>query len=180
MVPGYTGYIPKKLHYFGSRYAQTSRYAISDFRVDREHRKEKMKSVSDSEMPLGSVSSKPAPYPPMYNKQYPVSPFVMPIGHPQKFFMSGYTGFVPKARKYLGQGYPIITHRALDEDAQESARFNIAKHAPVVLDKTSVPLLPLSTLYTKGQGLMPHYTGHIPGTSHAVNINRISLSLYCR
>ena len=22
---------------------------------------------------------------------------------------------------------------------------------------------PLSVLYTKGQGLMPHYTGHIPG-----------------
>ena len=87
----------------------------------------------------------------------------MPVGHSQKFFMSGYTGFVPKARKYLGQGYPIITRKALHEDAIESSRLEAARHAPVVVNRQSELLVPLSVLYTKGQGLMPHYTGHIPG-----------------
>ena len=172
MVPGYTGYIPKKLNYFGSRYAETSLFAISDFKTDREQRKEKMKNICNTPgsvhlTPLNNRSAKP--YPPMYTKQHPVSPFVMPIGHPQKYFMSGYTGFVPKARQYLGQGYPIITQRALHEDATESARLELAKCTPVKLNKKIDPLLPSSMLYTKGQGLMPHYTGHIPGNNVLYN-----------
>lgn len=173
MVPGYTGYIPRQqLHFFGSRYANTSRCAIEDFHTERYRHKLLRDEIGTARFvtsdrglktPLAPVSAYPEPYPPMYKKTHSVSPFSLPICHPQKYFMSGYTGFVPKARKYLGEGYPIITRTALTEDAYESARLQKAKHTPVALNKQPQPLSSLPLLYMYGKGLMPHYTGHVPG-----------------
>ena len=166
MVPGYTGYIPKGLNHFGSRYAESCHNAISAFKEDKKQYKiglDKGLSSSRLNTPLKPISSRPKPYLPMYNKQHSISPFFMPSGHPQKYFMSGYTGFIPKVQQYLGQGYPIITRHALQEHAQESEKLEASKYAPVILERQPQCNPPLSVLYTKGQGLMPHYTGHIPG-----------------
>ena len=37
MVPGYTGYIPKKEEHFGTRYAVGCHRAIGDFETDRKN-----------------------------------------------------------------------------------------------------------------------------------------------
>ena len=85
-------------------------------------------------------------------------------------FMSGYTGFVPKARKYLGQGYPIISQQALSEHFSEKDRLDRLKSAPVETGRVTGTLARADTahpkagslLYPKSSGLVPRYTGHIP------------------
>lgn len=114
--------------------------------------------------PLKPVAPTAAPYMPVYTKHYTVSPSEIPHGEPDKYFISGYTGFVPRQQKYIGQGYPIITHRALTEHGNECKRLQQVLSAPVTLNRPSVPVKPVPLLYKKGQGLLPRYTGHIPGT----------------
>lgn len=113
--------------------------------------------------PLKPIASRPKPYLPAYSKQHSISPFFMPNGHPEKYFMSGYTGFIPKAQKYIGQSYPIITCNALQEHFRECERLEASLQEPVVLQRPRQTAPPTSILYSKGCGLMPHYTGHIPG-----------------
>lgn len=120
-----TGYIPKNLHNFGCRYAEICHHAISTFEQDQQKHKtlvEDLKSIrtgntrssqSQNNTPLCPVSSKAKPYQPTHALQHFISPYYLPDNHPLKYHMSGYTGFVPKARKYLGQSYPIITQSAL-------------------------------------------------------------------
>lgn len=102
-------------------------------------------------------------YIPPYAQQHTSSPFNMPDGHPLKYCVSGYTGFIPKARNYLGQGYPIISRRALQDFAGEEKRLRASWDSPVQIfrqeDKTRSP----ATIYVKDSALLPHYTGHIPG-----------------
>lgn len=78
--------------------------------------------------------------------------------------MSGYTGFVPKAQKFMGQSYPIITRRALQDLAAEEKRMRENHDAPVnVTTREEVKGKALARVYPRDSGLMPHYTGHIPG-----------------
>ena len=77
--------------------------------------------------------------------------------------MSGYTGFVPKAQKYLGQSYRTITRRALQDFAGEEKRMREMKNAPVSVARPEIRGKALATVYPRDSGLMPHYTGHIPG-----------------
>ena len=174
MVPGYTGYIPKALNHFGSRYAESCHYAISAFKTDQDTYRKKMEgtrrhghiqSSSAPATPLKPIAQEAKPYLPLYSKQKysTISPFNMPDGHPQKYFMSGYTGFIPKQQKYMGEGYPIITTKALQEHALECEKLEELMKAPVVLDHPPPVVKQAPLLFKKGQGLLPRYTGHIPG-----------------
>ena len=174
MVPGYGGYIPKSMHYFGSRYAESCHYAISAFKDDQNHYEAKAKNMrkgivavrgspKSQTTPLTPVAKHPKPYLPAYIRKNSISPHHVPSGDPQKHFMSGYTGFVPKAQKYLGQGFPIISHQALSEHAGECKRLSQLANTPVVLEQPMAAAPPSRLLYAKGQGLIPNYTGHIPG-----------------
>ena len=174
-----TGYIPKGLHHFGCRYAETCHYAISDFDKDQQKHQAKMEELrtqgkyqsvpqpSDDSarnaMHLCSLNLKPKPYLPSYAKQHSISPFYMPDDHPQKYYMSGYTGFVPKVRKYLGQSYPIITRNALQEHAAEEKRLVQSWNEPVRVFRPEQKAKSSARIYPKDTGLVPHYTGHIPG-----------------
>ena len=173
MVPGYTGYVPKALNHFGNRYAESCHFAITKFKYsqDEYHKKmEEMKKCNHLQSstvpstPLKPIATKPKAYLPMIAKHHSISPFHMPDGHPQKYLMSGYTGFVPKKQKYIGQGYPIITHHALKEHSQDCKRLEDSLKAPVALDRPVKVVKQVPLLYKKGQGLLPRYTGHIPGT----------------
>ncbi|KAI8906507.1 hypothetical protein DFJ77DRAFT_190856 [Powellomyces hirtus] len=44
-----------------------------------------------------------------------MSPYHLPQGHPQKTFVGGYTGFVPRLQNHFGETYPDNVRRALDE-----------------------------------------------------------------
>jgi len=179
-----TGFIPKGQNYFGSRYTESSRYAISSFETDQQLHQLKINEMqtlshqqgNDSDRlnfttaqnttPLVPTANKAAPFLPAYAKKHSVSPFALPYGHPNKYFMSGYMGFVPRSEKYFGQGYPINTKRALVEFAEDGMRMQEAQQRSFTLEspvrEKAVPM-DQHTLYPRSTGLIPHYTGHIPG-----------------
>lgn len=114
---------------------------------------------------LKLTNLKPKPYLSAYAKQHSVPSQYMPDDHPQKCYKSGYTGFVPKARKYLGQSYALITHSALQENAAEKKRLLQSWNEPIQVFRSEQKERTFTGLYPKDTGLVPHYTGHIPGTS---------------
>lgn len=120
-------------------------------------------TLAQNTTPLQPIAAKPKPYLPGYAKQHSISPYYMPDDHPQKYYMSGYTGFVPKARKYLGQSYPIISRQALQEHAAEEKRLARSWNEPVRVFRQEKRTRSSSAIYPRDVGLMPHYTGHIPG-----------------
>lgn len=120
-------------------------------------------TLAQNTLPLQPIAPKPKPYLPAYAKQHSISPYYMPDDHPQKYYMSGYTGFVPKARKYLGQSYPIITRHALQEHCAEEKRLAATWNAPVKVFRPQELTKSSIVIYPNDTGLVPHYTGHIPG-----------------
>lgn len=171
------------MHHFGCRYAEACHHAIAGFEFDQQRHQAKIddlrtlaqlqsdpshsggNSLAQSTTPLTAVS-KPKPYLPAYAKQHSISPFYMPDDHPQKYYMAGYTGFVPRARKYFGQGYPSITRHALQEHSAEEKRMEASRFEPVQVSWEPERARPSIVIYPKDTGLVPHYTGHIPGQLH--------------
>lgn len=72
-------------------------------------------------------------------------------------------GFVPKAQRFIAQGYPIITHQALQEHAVETEKQVLSKSQPVTIHRPPQKLVKLVEIYPKNRGLVPRYTGYIPG-----------------
>lgn len=79
--------------------------------------------------------------------------------------MSGYTGFVPVYRGYMGLGFPVLTNKALCEFTDETARLKSLRNQAVVVRRPQVQPVKISTVYEMKPetGLVPHYTGHVPG-----------------
>nr|KAF6484307.1 family with sequence similarity 166 member B [Rousettus aegyptiacus] len=74
---------------------------------------------------------------------------------PQKFFMSGFTGYVPRARFLFGSSFPVLTNQALQEFGQiysQGRPQKVLKHLPS-----------LSRTYPQKLGLLPNYGGYVPG-----------------
>lgn len=179
MIPGYTGYIPKGQHYFGSRYAEICQSAIADFEsYQRSYsgKCQEMRTVSAMQstpsapectlvkqpVPLKPKLDSSMPYLSPWALQHSISPHYMSQNDPKKYFMSGYTGFVPKSRKYMGKGYPVITNEALREHADSEQRISQLKTEPVTVHRPT-PIPPqMPKLYPVEAGLVPNYTGHIP------------------
>ncbi|XP_038045614.1 protein FAM166B-like [Patiria miniata] len=192
MVPGYTGYIPKGEHYFGDRYAENCRNAIAEFEQDQRSHQAKTTAMqrvrhiqagriqpTDNEKkelrcrgPLKPIKKDitPVVYGKPNEQQHSTSPYYMAQHDPQKFFMSGYTGFIPKARGLIGMSYPIITNHALNEftsdprHAMSRLQGALDKgEMPVIRGCIKLPRLDPNLIYPTESGLVPHYTGHIPG-----------------
>ena len=177
--------MPRVWQYFGSRYAETCHNAFSSFEADQRRHRGKMEELrslthyqpiqssdrgnttgtSNTTTPLRPLRSKAKPYYPSgTGDQYATkSPHCMPANHPGKYYMSGFMGFVPKAQRFIGQGYPIITSHALQDHANETARLVQSATEPV--DVHSVMEKPAGSVevYPRASGLIPRYTGHIPG-----------------
>lgn len=187
------GYIPKGHNHFGCRYAEACHYAITSFEDEYHKHEAKMSGIKGTsrtpltspqslDTPLKPIAARPKPYLPAYTKQHSISPYYMPNGHPDKYFMSGYTGFIPKAQKYLGQSYPIVTGNALQDHFRECEKREASLQAPVVLDQPLLTPCPTSILYSSGSGFIPNYTGHIPGnkqTNHSLMISYSLSVLFC-
>lgn len=186
MVPGYTGFIPRAEHYFGNRYAINCKGAISSFEHD--HRKHKMRGEELKQydaLQSGKIDSTAVPNLPPIQSRYMTplqaiatdakpyispnmtksaeSPFYMDNNDDMKRFMSGYTGFVPRARPRLGMGYPIITHEALNEFTSDTSRLKDIQGQPITIHRPEVNIRDSKLIYPVESGLVPHYTGHIPG-----------------
>ncbi|PAA78326.1 hypothetical protein BOX15_Mlig004233g1 [Macrostomum lignano] len=96
----------------------------------------------------------------------------------QRYFISGYSGFVPRLRQRLGGTYPVLTHDAL-EDFDRARRLHAAalagleaSDAEAVGEEKAAGQAGRGRLrgrrgegviYRKCEGLLPNYYGHIPG-----------------
>lgn len=72
-------------------------------------------------------------------------------------------GYVPKLKFHIGQGYPGLTHVALNEFTDAVAQSKAAATAPVRLEQVREERRDPVTIYPDTSGLIPRYTGHIPG-----------------
>ena len=140
--------------------------------------KRKDYTIAQNTTPLMPIAEKAKPFLPAYSKKHSTSPFALPYGHSNKYFMSGYMGFVPRLEKYFAQGYPINTKRALVEFAEDGIRLQKSQEKPFTVESPAEEKTApggQSMIYPKSMGLIPHYTGHIPGYLCVTN-----LSVYIR
>ncbi|XP_067131805.1 ciliary microtubule inner protein 2B-like [Centruroides vittatus] len=101
-------------------------------------------------------------------------PYFMSNADPRKFFIPGYTGYVPGLRYSRGMAYSTGTNRSLCKFTHENAKRRTMLKRPVRVDwiepveppsgRTPVlKYLPNHGLPFLDTGVMPDYTGHIPG-----------------
>jgi len=179
MVPGYTGYIPKKEDHFGNRYAVGCHRAIYDFEDNRakytDNQNRRMEIAGrDAQQ---SVRSEPAPYVSIKQVQHSVSPYFMETGDPGKTFMSGYTGFIPCARSHFATVYPILTCTALTEFTEDRSRQRKLASQKIDIgnlrrDQTKPKTAPAMahSIYRTKEGLLPRYTGYLPGHKYRYGV----------
>lgn len=177
MVPGYTGYIPKGQHFFGDRYAIFTGDAISHMEDDQQSyvdQQTRLRTLikdqcmnglsgnSQRKLPLTARSKKTKMYFPK-GIQHSLSPYTYSNDDPRKYMLSGYTGFVPKSRETIGMGYPDITKKALCEFTSVAAESKACDKTPVVIRRPQKKLVDTKPIYIHDSGMVPHYTGHVPG-----------------
>uniref|UniRef100_H2YLQ0 Ciliary microtubule inner protein 2B n=1 Tax=Ciona savignyi TaxID=51511 RepID=H2YLQ0_CIOSA len=179
MVPGYTGYIPKKEDHFGTRYADICRKATKDFGRAMDFTAEQRRSLAPRK-PLVPLRAEPKPYVSLTQAQHSVSPYFMNIKDGAKTFMSGYTGFIPRSRSRFAQVYPKLTNESLKEFTRNQQEFKLVGNRPVNINKTNQLVENpgfLQPIYING-GLLPHYTGYLPGHKFRVGMTFGTSSRY--
>ncbi|XP_043943084.1 protein FAM166B [Protopterus annectens] len=166
MIPGYTGFVPKSQNYFAKTYAETCRDSLTDFeRGQRQFAVEKEELLSASYTPkLVSIARDAKPYISPHAFKDPGSPYYMENDNPYKYFMSGYTGYVPRSRFMIGTGYPITTNHAIQEfSGMPTDKTYKGPEELETLQKEKKTLPPLKHIYPMDLGLLPRYTGYVPG-----------------
>ncbi|KAJ3604828.1 hypothetical protein NHX12_026880 [Muraenolepis orangiensis] len=123
MIPGYTGFVPKRHKYFAQTYAKTCRQALADFSQDQKSKVQLRTAVVPVvayRNPAFKVNKLNTPLNTGRNELTPPkiwtplgSPYLMEEGSPHKYYISGFTGYVPKSRFLIGRGYPATTNEAL-------------------------------------------------------------------
>lgn len=190
MVPGYTGYIPKKEDHFGNRYAVGCHRAISNFENDRTaySRNESDRLQVAAKPPQKALRTEPAPYVSVKQAQHSVSPYFMDSGDPGKTFMSGYTGFIPCARSHFANVYKDVTCTALTEFTEDRTRqkqlamrkIDVGRlkkqcsgsgEGDQVSENNAVKKkVPAHSIYRNREGLLPRYTGYLPGHKYRYGV----------
>nr|XP_010329994.1 protein FAM166B isoform X4 [Saimiri boliviensis boliviensis] len=160
MIPGYTGFVPRARFIFAKNCSQVWAEALSDFthlhgkqgseELPKEAKGEKDTENNQGPEPEGQLEEEPA-----LEAAEQASPYSMDDRDPRKFFMSGFTGYVPRARFLFGSSFPVLTNQALQEFGQ--------KHSPGSAQKHPKHLPPLPRTYPQNLGLLPNYGGYVPG-----------------
>ncbi|KAM8961500.1 ciliary microtubule inner protein 2B [Pelodytes ibericus] len=186
MIPGYTGFIPKSQNFFAKTYTETSKEALTDFQRDQlrleslrrnqslvnnlqsgqqqpHTENEKRMIRSRYRTPLPTLSKDPAPYQPQTDFQSYTSPFYMEDGNPQKYFISGYTGYVPRSRFFIGSGFPVTANRAMVEFGHMTLRKGLIPMDHRESQEKDGLHLDQGHIYPEELGLLPRYTGYVPG-----------------
>ncbi|XP_073409266.1 ciliary microtubule inner protein 2B isoform X2 [Dendrobates tinctorius] len=185
MIPGYTGFIPRSQKFFAKTYAETTRDALIDFHKEQDQQQSHLKEqilmstlqsgqqkprteqekqllTAKYRTPLPALSKVPTPYISPSAFQIQVSPYYMEDEDPNKYFISGYTGYVPRSRFLIGTGYPITTNRAITEFGHRTLKKGYKLGVQEPREGNSVQS-DQSHIYLEQLGLLPRYTGYVPG-----------------
>ncbi|XP_041667579.1 protein FAM166B [Cheilinus undulatus] len=165
MILGYTGFIPKQQNYFASSYSETCRKALTEFYQERcaklKRRSSDLPAVvsyprqqfARPGLPFTPISDKVFSYKPSKPFAPLGQPYLMDDDDPNKCFMSGFTGHVPKSRFLVGKGYPVTTNQAL-------IQFGAQQRSGCTSQRQDGST---TTIYPSDRGVIPSFTGHIPG-----------------
>ncbi|XP_068561892.1 ciliary microtubule inner protein 2B [Cebidichthys violaceus] len=171
-IPGYTGFIPKSQHYFACSYSDTCRKALSEFYQDRRGKIQQPSTDLPAvvnynnqqfERPrscLTAISNKEITNRPLKSFTPTGEPYLMDDENPHKYFISGFTGHVPTSRFLFGKGYPISTNQALIQFGKQRRTDPASQGIPGRKDSA---ITPMPTIYPSNRGVVPSFTGHIPG-----------------
>ncbi|XP_015985840.2 protein FAM166B isoform X2 [Rousettus aegyptiacus] len=125
MIPGYTGFVPQAQFIFAKNCSQVWAEALNDFtqwhgeQGSQELPKEvKGEDVEKDQEPKLEPEQEVEKEPELRQEVGQASPYSMDDRDPQKFFMSGFTGYVPRARFLFGSSFPVLTNQALQEFGQ--------------------------------------------------------------
>ncbi|KAM9642592.1 ciliary microtubule inner protein 2B [Trichechus inunguis] len=163
MIPGYTGFVPRAQFIFAKNSSQVWAEALNDFtpwhggQQSQELPKE-AQGGTDAEKdqePKPELELEAKKEPELEQEAEQASPYSMDDRDPRKFFMSGFTGYVPRARFLFGSSFPVLTNQALQEFGQKYSRGRGQK------DPKHLP--PLSRTYPQNLCLLPNYGGYVPG-----------------
>ncbi|XP_028458439.1 LOW QUALITY PROTEIN: ciliary microtubule inner protein 2B [Perca flavescens] len=167
MIPGYTGFIPKSRTTFACSYAETSRKAPSEFYQDQRQSTHLPDVVNYTNQqferprpPLTAISNKVITYRPLKSFTPTEKPYFMDDDNPHKYFISGFTGHVPKSRFLIGKGFPITTNQALIQFGKQQQTDPTSQVMP---GRNESIITPMPTIYPSNRGVVPSFTGHIPG-----------------
>ncbi|XP_053778877.1 ciliary microtubule inner protein 2B isoform X5 [Desmodus rotundus] len=158
MIPGYTGFVPQAQFIFAKNCSQVWAEALNDFThwCGEQGEQELPKEVKGEDV---EKDQEPQPKSQLEEEEpelgQEASPYSMDDRDPHKFFMSGFTGYVPRARFLFGSSFPVLTNQALQEFGQMYSQGKPQmglKHLPA-----------LSRTYPQNLGLLPNYGGYVPG-----------------
>ncbi|XP_076614800.1 ciliary microtubule inner protein 2B [Chaetodon auriga] len=172
MTPGYTGCIPRSQNYFACTHTESCRKALSEFYRERyakiQRRSMDLPAVVNytnqqcerPKPPLTAISDAVITYKPL--KSFPPTrkPYFMDDDDPHKYFISGFTGHVPKSRFIVGKGYPMTTNQALIQFGKQQR--SDPESQDITGGKDS-KITPIPKIYPSSRGVVPSFTGHIPG-----------------
>jgi len=133
MLPGYTGYIPKRQHYFAKRYADVCSSAIAHHEIEHQEQTTKQQQlkrivamqngdiqpVTATENSILRQQRHSTPLKPISRStSFPTkrfvssnafkpsgSPYSLPNDDDMKWFKTGFTGFVPRTRDLIALDY---------------------------------------------------------------------------
>ncbi|XP_060092631.1 ciliary microtubule inner protein 2B [Heteronotia binoei] len=177
-IPGYTGFIPRAQNHFAKTYGQVCKEAQQEFARQLARGAGERRACQAARTP--PQDAKPEFDLPPAEEKLPVAtpappgPSCAPHrepdaaaegGEPQKSFVPGFTGFIPRARYLIGASYPSLTRRAwaefrqmLRKEGQETSWESSARWKG-----NGQVLPPLVKTYPADKGLLPHYQGYVPG-----------------
>ncbi|KAJ3066286.1 hypothetical protein HDU98_010403 [Podochytrium sp. JEL0797] len=169
-VPGYTGYIPRSQEHFGRPYVETTNASLVDFESMLKSRNElpsRVQAIKDQQKP--AISDKTAKRALVANPAKPSfayaaaaspadekSPYKLPAKHPEKTYISGYTGFVPRLQNHFGEPYSDSVRKAIDE-------FTVPKSTR---DPYKEPHREVKVKSVNTTQPIPGFTGFIPGSKY--------------
>ncbi|XP_044795942.2 protein FAM166B isoform X3 [Bubalus bubalis] len=166
MVPGYTGsdtgFVPQAQFIFAKNCSQVWAEALNGFtQRSREQGSQELpkeakgeKDVEKDQEPKLEAELEAEKEPELGQEAEQASPYSMDDRDPRKFFMSGFTGYVPRARFLFGSSFPVLSNQALQEFGEMKSPGRSRK------DPKHLPAL--SRTYPQHLGLLPKYGGYVP------------------
>ncbi|KAM4719234.1 ciliary microtubule inner protein 2B [Anableps anableps] len=165
-IPGYTGFIPRSKNYFGYSYSEICQKALTEAYLAEQARLQQRslqcpaitcssnQNPDRPKLPLTATLDNVFVYKPLKPFIFPENPYQMDDDNPKKYFIPGYTGHVPFSHSFFGKGFSITSNQALIEYGKNQRRLksnemDITTHLP--------------TFHSSKKGVVPGYTGHIPG-----------------